>query len=88
MARLHVFGGFSQAEFLAVNENSGLRFRLTFQSSSKTDVVQFDLPSGQAMAILHALQTVQRRRGWRMPYGPPQHRRPNLKVVRPSSDDE
>jgi hypothetical protein len=88
MARIFTFDGLSQVDLKSVNENSALCFRLTFQSSSKTDIVQFVLPSGQAMAILHALQTVQKRRGWRMPYGPRQHQRPNLKIVWPPPDDD
>jgi hypothetical protein len=85
----HVYRGLSGLRLESRNENSTLRFHLTFRSSSRSSPlsrdlsVQFDVSAGDAMAILAALQTVQRKRGWRVPDYRPRGK-PNLKIV---SDD-
>jgi hypothetical protein len=83
MVRTHNFDGFSRLQLSPRNEKSTLHFRLTFRSSYKTDVVQFELPSGHVMEILSALQAMQRKHGWPLP----SHAgKPDLTIV--SSDDD
>jgi hypothetical protein len=82
--KTHDFEGLSRIQLSPRNGNSTLHFRLTFRSSSKTDVVQFELPSDHAMGILSALQNQQRRYGWPIPHRPPPGK-PSLTIV---SDDD
>jgi hypothetical protein len=84
MTKTYEFEGFSKLLVGPANEAAGVRFHLTFQSSSKTEIVKFEVPSGVAMAFLSVLQTLQRRHGWRIPHRPPPGK-PHLTVV--SSDD-
>jgi hypothetical protein len=85
MTRTYVFSGLSKVQLSTSDEKSTLRFRLTFQSSSKSGIVQFDLSSRHAMAFLSGLQAIQRKHGWRIPHRPPSGK-PNLRIV--SSDDD
>lgn len=58
----HVYYDLSKMRMEPRNENSVLRFHLTFGSSSQNrnnQLVQFDVSSSAAMAILNALQTLQ-----------------------------
>jgi hypothetical protein len=48
----YVFEGLSKIRVKATDENQSVRFHLTFQSSSKPGVVQFEVPSAHAMAFL------------------------------------
>jgi hypothetical protein len=79
------FSGPSELELKAVNGNADVSFRLTFQSSSPPQTVQFVMPSGHAMAILSGLQRLQRLHGWPIPHRMPRGK-PNLRIV--SSDDK
>jgi len=80
-----IFRGLTKILLEPKDKNSTLRFHLTFRSSSsQTRKIQFDLSSDDAMAFLHALQTLQRKHGWRIPFGPPRGK-PHLTIV--SSDD-
>ncbi len=82
-----IFRGLSKILLEPREKNSILRFHLTFRSSSsQTRKIQFDLSSDDAMAFLHALQTLQRRHGWRVPFGPPRGK-PNLTIVSSDGDE-
>jgi hypothetical protein len=81
-----IFRGLAKILLEPRDKNSTLRFHLTFRSSShQSRKIQFDLSSDEAMAFLHALQTLQRKHAWRVPFGP-QRGKPNLTIV--SSDDD
>jgi len=70
------------------DENSTLRFHLTFGPSSQNrngQAVQFDVSVGGAMGILNALQTLQAKHGWPLP-SYRRKGRTTLKIVEP--DDE
>ena len=85
MAATHVFEGLVDLKLEVVSETSTVRFRLTFRSKSKTDIVQFELSSGHALAFLSGLQTIQRKRRWRVPSYGRQKKPPVLTVC---SDDD
>ena len=72
-----------QIELRPNQEKSALLIRLTFRSSSRPpSTIAFELVAQDAMDLLSALQTVQRRQGWRVPqfFGP--RRRPSLRIVK------
>ena len=84
----HVYYALSKVRLEPRDENLVLRFHLTFEPSSQNrngQLVQFDVSSDQAMAILNALQTLQARHGWRLP-SYRRKGRPNLRIV--ETDDE
>lgn len=65
-----VYRGLSGMRLEPRNENSILRFHLTFGPSSQNrngQAVQFNVSAGVAMAILNALQTLQAKHGWLLP---------------------
>ncbi len=86
-----VFHGLSNLQLETRDENTTLRFRLTFQSSSRSkpsshvETVQFDVSVDDAMSILNALQTLQAKHGWHLP-SYRRKGRPTLTIV-PSGDD-
>lgn len=86
MAAVKTFERLQKVELKAVKGNEELRFRWTFESKSQNQIVQFDLPSGHAMALLSALKKLQAQHGWKMPSYARPSRRPKLTVVRPSDD--
>jgi hypothetical protein len=84
----NVYRDLSNVRLEPRDENSVLRFHLTFASSSQnrnSQVVQFDVSSDHAMAILNALQTLQAKHGWRLP-SYRRKGRPTLKIVQ--NEDE
>jgi hypothetical protein len=79
----------SRVKLSPVNENQGLDFHLTFQSSkSRQDTVQFQLSSNHAMAILNALMGMQRKFGWPLPAPSQPYGAPFLRVVVDNSENE
>jgi hypothetical protein len=79
----HVYRDLSMVRLEPRNENSVLRFHLTFGPLSQSrngQVVQFDVSSGAAMAILNALQALQAKHGWPLP-SYRRKGRPTLKIV-------
>ena len=72
----------SQIKLNPTREKSVLRFHLAFQSSERrSQNIEFELVSSDAMALLSALQSVQRKTGWRVPQYFGQRGRPFLKVA-------
>jgi hypothetical protein len=71
-------------ELKPVRENTALLFRLRFRSSSRqTSTTEFEMSADDAMALLHALQSIQRRHGWRVPqFLGERRRKPQLRVVK------
>jgi hypothetical protein len=86
MMPTNVFERISKVRLEPRDGNSTLRFHLTFQTSlSRPEIVQFDLSSDGATALLYALKGLQAKHGWRMPsYARPSNP-PTLTVV---SDDD
>lgn len=85
MEQTFVFDGkLTDVEMKPVDETSRIQFRLHIESSSKTRIVQFVATSGDAMAILSGLQTLQRRYGWRLPSYRAKGWKP--KLVKPGDD--
>lgn len=83
----YLLTGLSQVRLSPVEENTALRFHLTFQpEKSRQDTVQFQLPSAQAMAVLHALMTMQRKHGWPLPAYARPSGQPSLQVVVDNSE--
>jgi hypothetical protein len=84
----HVYGDLLKLQLEPRDENSTLRFHLTFGPSSQNrngQAVQFDVSAGGAMGILNALQTLQARHGWPLP-SYRRKGRPTLKIV--ETDDK
>lgn len=84
----HVYRDLSKMRLEPRNENSVLRFHLTFGPSSQnrsSQIVQFDVSSGAAMAILNALQTLQAKHGWPLP-SYRQKGRSTLRIVETDDD--
>jgi hypothetical protein len=73
----------SGIELKPTRERSALSFRLTFQPSERRlENIEFELGSSDAMNLLSALQTVQRRNGWRVPQFLGIRGKPNLRIVK------
>ena len=63
-------------------EKSALLFRLDFQSSElPISNIEFELESSDAMYLFSALQSIQRKTGWRVPQFLGQRGKPTLTIV-------
>lgn len=72
----------SEIELKPTREKSALLFRLTFRPSGpRNGSIEFELEASDAMHLLSALQTVQRRTRWRVPQFFGQRGKPQLRVV-------
>jgi hypothetical protein len=83
----HVFpGDLVTFELKPLDEGSRLLFRLEIQSGSKIEILQFEAVPRDAMALLSALETLQKRFGWRMPSYRPRRAKPKLSIVKDDDD--
>ena len=74
-----------QLKLSPTQEKTALHFHLIFhRASHRPATIEFELTSHDAMGLLSALQSIQRRNGWRVPQfrDPKGPQRPPLRVVK------